>query len=53
MKLREVPLRELRAMLRNTVNAAGPDSISAELIRREIVRRRQPARKRKRVHDAD
>ncbi len=49
MKLRDVPLRELRAMLRNTERAAGPDSISAELIRREIGRRRQLTRKRKGV----
>ena len=40
MKLIYLPERQLRKILRATQRAAGADSVSAKLIRNELIRRR-------------
>lgn len=44
MHLRDLPTRRLRAALRATQAVAGEDSVSVQIIRRELIRRAQPAR---------
>jgi hypothetical protein len=44
MKLRDVPTTELRRILRATERDAGPDSVEARTLRRELVKREHPRR---------
>ncbi len=47
MKLNQISIRKLRAMLKATERAGFGDCQSVALIRREITRRQRPKRKRK------
>jgi hypothetical protein len=48
MKLNEVPTAELQRILRATERDAGPDSMEARILRRELVKREQQARRKRR-----
>ncbi len=41
MKLTEIPTADLRRILRATERAAGPDSVEARILRRELAKREQ------------
>ena len=48
MKLNKITTPELRRILRATERDAGRDSIEARILRRELVKREQQARKKRR-----
>jgi hypothetical protein len=50
MKLNDIPMPELRRILCATERDAGPDSMEARVLRRELVRRGQQTRQKRRKH---
>ena len=50
MKLHDIPTPELRRVLRATEQDAGSDSMEARMLRRELVKREQRSRQKRRAH---